>query len=149
MELRAQRHCVDNDRFFVWVIVEDDNLEQSARSVSANDEVSVDARDNAQGMAKCVLHVFVANAVLSRAVRDLHLDKVALSGVRVKLCLSAPRICRLPVSPTSRRPGTGRGGRSGLLHLPSGRSQRRFGFATIPSVRPVRPALLRSGERGV
>jgi hypothetical protein len=36
-------------------------------------------------MAKCVLHVVVAYAVLARAVRDLHLDKVALSRARVKV----------------------------------------------------------------
>ena len=30
MELRAQRHGVDHDRLFVWVVVEDDDLEQSA-----------------------------------------------------------------------------------------------------------------------
>jgi hypothetical protein len=42
-------------------------------------------------MAKCVLHVFVAYAVLARALRDLHLDKVALSSARVKFYLSGRR----------------------------------------------------------
>ena len=36
-----------------------------------------------------------------------------------------PPIRALLLSPTSRRPGTGHGGRSGLLQLPSGRSQPR------------------------
>jgi hypothetical protein len=36
-------------------------------------------------MAKCVLRVVVAYAVLARAVRDLRLDKVALSRTRVKV----------------------------------------------------------------
>jgi hypothetical protein len=30
MELWAQRHGVDHDRLFVWDVVEDDDLEQSA-----------------------------------------------------------------------------------------------------------------------
>lgn len=50
----------------------------------------------------------------------------------------------LLLSLTSRRPGTGRGGRSGLLHLPSGRSQRRFWFARKQVSLPVR-ALTTSG----
>ena len=54
------------------------------------------------------------------------------------------KLRRLLVSPTSRRPGTGRGGRSGLLHLPSGRSQRRFWFARKQVSLPVR-ALTTSG----
>ncbi len=90
MELRAQRHGVDHDRLIVWVIVKHDNLEKSPRSVSTNHKVSIDAGDNPQWMAKCVLHVLVANSVLSRAVRDLHHDKVALSRVRVKSDFRAP-----------------------------------------------------------
>ena len=91
MELWAQWHGVNHDRLFIWVIVEDDDLKQATCAVSADHEVSVDARDNSQGMAKCVLHVFVAYAVLARAVRDLHHDKVALSSPRVKVYLSGRR----------------------------------------------------------
>ena len=91
MELRAQRHGVNNDRLFIRVIVENDDLKQATCAVSADHEVSVDARDNSQGMAKCVLHVFVANAVLARTVRDLHIDKVALSSAYVKVYLSGRR----------------------------------------------------------
>ncbi len=105
MELWAQRHGVNHDRLFIWVIVEDDDLKQSTCAVSADHEVSVDARDDSQGMAKCVLHVFVAYAVLARAVRDLHLDKVALSSARVKFHLSGadPRLARYlrPLPPLS------------------------------------------------
>jgi hypothetical protein len=39
-------------------------------------------------MSDGVLHVFVVDAVLTRAVGDLHLDKVALSVACVKAALS-------------------------------------------------------------
>lgn len=46
------------------------------------------AGDHPQRIADGMLDVFVADAVLSRAVRDLHSDKVALSRRLVKATLS-------------------------------------------------------------
>jgi hypothetical protein len=63
-----------------WVVVEDYHLQQATGPVRADDEIPAVARDDANGMSDGVLHVFVADAVLSCAVRDLHLDKVALSA---------------------------------------------------------------------
>jgi len=63
----------------VWVVVEDHHLQQTAGPVRADDEVPPVSRDDSYGMSDGVPNVFVADAVLSRAVRDLHLDKVASS----------------------------------------------------------------------
>jgi hypothetical protein len=90
MELGSQRHGVDHDRFFIiWVVVENDDLQQAARSVRADHKVSARTRNHSQGMADYVLDVFAADAVLTGAVRDLHIDKVALSSGRVKVALSS------------------------------------------------------------
>jgi hypothetical protein len=79
---------VDHDRFLVRVVVEDHHLEQATGPVCADDEISALAGDDSCGMANGVQHVFVADAVLSCAVRDVHLDKVALSALVVKVALS-------------------------------------------------------------
>jgi hypothetical protein len=88
MKFGAQWHCVDHDRLFVRVVVEDHHLQQAAGPVCADDEISALTGDDPCGMANGVQHVFVADAVLSCAVRDLHLDKVALSAALVKVALS-------------------------------------------------------------
>lgn len=33
MELGSKGHCVDDDRFFVWVTIEDDDLQQRAGAI--------------------------------------------------------------------------------------------------------------------
>jgi hypothetical protein len=79
---------VDHDRLFVRVVVEDHHLQQATGPVCSDDEISAVAWDDSCGMANGVQHVFIADAVLSSAVRDLHLDKVALSASSVKVTLS-------------------------------------------------------------
>jgi hypothetical protein len=88
MELRSQWHCVDHDRLVVCIIVEYDNLQQSAGAIGSDDEISVGPWDHANWIANGVLDVFVEDAVLARAVRDVHSDKVALPGGSVKVTLS-------------------------------------------------------------
>jgi hypothetical protein len=88
MELGTQGHGVDHDRLLVRVIVEDHDLQEPAGAVRADDEIPPVAGDDSYGVSDGVLHVFVADAVLASAVGDLHHDKVALSGPRVKVTLS-------------------------------------------------------------
>ncbi len=92
---------MDHNRFFVWVVVEHDNLEQASGPIGTDDEVSTRARDDAERLANDVVDVFIEDAVLSRTARDLHFDKVALSGARVKC--AAGRLDRL-TSPDDARP---------------------------------------------
>jgi len=47
-------------------------------------------------MADYVLDIFVADAVLAGAVRDLQIDKVALSSGRVKVALSSSPAIKTP-----------------------------------------------------
>jgi hypothetical protein len=70
---------VDYDRLVVRIVVQDDNLQQSARAIGADDEVSARAGDHSDRVTYGVLDVFVEDAVLPRALRDVHSDKVALS----------------------------------------------------------------------
>jgi hypothetical protein len=88
MELGTQGHGVDHDRLLVRVIVEDHDLQEPAGAVRADDEIPPVAGDDSYGVSDGVLHVFVGDAVLASAVGDLHHDKVALSGPRVKVTLS-------------------------------------------------------------
>jgi hypothetical protein len=71
---------VNHDGLFVWFVVEDHHLQQAAGRVCADYEIPALAGEDSYGIANGVQHVFVADAVLVCAVRDLHLDKVALSG---------------------------------------------------------------------
>ena len=79
---------MDHDRLLVRVVVENHHHQQATGPVCSDDEISAVAWDDSCGMADGVQHVFVADAVLSGAVRDLHLDKVALSSSPVKVALS-------------------------------------------------------------
>ena len=88
MKRGSQGHGVDHNRLLVWVVVEDHDLQQAAGPVRADDEIPPVSRDDSWGMSDGVLNVFVAGAVLVRAVGDLHLDKVALSNRCVKVALS-------------------------------------------------------------
>ena len=88
MELGAERHSVDHDRVVVGGVIEHDDLEEPARPVGSDDEVSAAAGHDAHGVADCVPDVFVSNSMLSRAVRDLHSDKATLSECAVKVALS-------------------------------------------------------------
>jgi hypothetical protein len=88
MKFGAQWHRVDHDRLLVRVVIEEHHLQQATGPVCADDEISALTWDDLCGMANGVQHVFVADAVLSRAIRNLHLDKVALSGPPVKVALS-------------------------------------------------------------
>jgi hypothetical protein len=87
MELGTQCHGVDHDGLLLRVIVEDHDLEESAGSVRANNQIPSIAWDDSYGVADGMLHVFVEDAVLASAIGDLHHDKVALSGPRVKMTL--------------------------------------------------------------
>ena len=71
MELGSQRRWVDHDRLFIWVVIEDDDLQQAPRSVCADHKISARSRDHSQGIANCVLHVFVPDTVLACAVRAI------------------------------------------------------------------------------
>ena len=88
MKFGAQWHCMNDDRLVVRVVVKDHYLQQTTGSVRADDEISAVARDDSRGMANSVQHVFIADPVLACAIRDLHLDKVALSALAVKVALS-------------------------------------------------------------
>jgi hypothetical protein len=79
---------MDHDRLLVRVVVEDHHLQQTTGPVRADDKISALAWDDSSGMTNSVQHVFVADPVLACAVRDLHLDKVALSASPVKAALS-------------------------------------------------------------
>lgn len=79
---------MNHDGHLLRVIVEDHDLEQPAGAVRTNDEIPPVAWDDSYGVSDGVLRVFVEDAVLASAVGDLHLDKVALSGPRVKVALS-------------------------------------------------------------
>jgi hypothetical protein len=88
MKFGAQWHCVDHDRLLVGVVVKDHYLQQTTGPVRADNEIAAIAWDDSCGMANGVQHVFVANAVLACTVRDVDLDKVALSAPVVKVALS-------------------------------------------------------------
>jgi hypothetical protein len=90
---------VDHDGLLVRVIVEDHDFEQPAGSIGADDKVPSIAVNHAEGVADGVSDVLVADTVLTRAVRDLHEDKLALSRISVKVTLST---CPGAVKGTSR-----------------------------------------------
>jgi hypothetical protein len=79
---------MDHDRLLVRLVVKDHHLQQTTGPVRADDEISAVTWNDSGGMANSVEHVFVADAVLSCAIRNLHLDKVALSRPSVKVALS-------------------------------------------------------------
>jgi hypothetical protein len=81
MELGSQGHRVDHDGLFVRVIVQNHDLKQPTAAVRTDDQVPPLARDYAEGVADSVIDVFIPDAVLSRAVRNPHVDRVALSTV--------------------------------------------------------------------
>ncbi len=72
VELWPDRHCVDDHRLLMRVVIEDDDLEQAAGPIRADDEIPVLAGQHADGVAYRVVDVLVVNAMLSRAFRDLH-----------------------------------------------------------------------------
>jgi len=94
---------MNHDRLLVRVIVENNNLQQPPSSIRADDEIPSFAGNHPQRIPDGMLDVFVANPVLSRAVRDLHRDKVALSRRIVKATLSS-RV--LQADPGAAGPGT-------------------------------------------
>jgi hypothetical protein len=79
---------VDHDRLLIWVVIEDHHLQQATGPVRADEKIPAFAGNHSYGMTNSVKHVFVADAVLSCAVRDFRLDKVALSAPFVKAALS-------------------------------------------------------------
>ena len=81
---------MDHDRLLVGVVIEDDDLQQAAGAIGTDDEVSAGAGDHAYGKADGMQDVFVEDAVLSRTVRDVHDDKVALSPGIVKVSVVEP-----------------------------------------------------------
>jgi hypothetical protein len=81
MELGSKLHRMNDDRLFVRIVVKDDHLEQSTRTIRADDEITALSNYHPQGIADRVVDVLIADSVLTRAVRDLHLDKVTLSIV--------------------------------------------------------------------
>jgi len=89
MELGPKLHRMNDDRLFVRIVVEDDHLEQPTRTIRADDEVAALPSNHPKGIADRVVDVLIADPVLARAVRDLHLDKVTLSKRGVKVTLSA------------------------------------------------------------
>ena len=79
---------MDHDRLLIWVVIEDHHLQQATGPVRADEKIPAFAGNHSYGMTNSVKHVFVADAVLSCAVRDFRLDKVALSAPFVKASLS-------------------------------------------------------------
>ncbi len=70
VELAAEGHRVDGHRFAV--VVEDDDFEEPARTVSTDVEIAVSLVDDAYGVADGVFNVGAVDAVLAGGVRDLH-----------------------------------------------------------------------------
>lgn len=70
---------MDHNRLLLRVVVQDDHLEQSAGTVRTDDKVPPFTGDHSKGMANGMVNVLVADAVPAGAIRDLHLDKGALS----------------------------------------------------------------------
>ena len=89
MELGAKLHRMNDDRLFVRIVVEYDHLEQPARAIRADDEIAALSCDHPQGIANRVVDVLIADPVLARAIRNLHVDKVTLSNIGVKVTLCA------------------------------------------------------------
>lgn len=58
------------------VVVENNDFEQPARTVSTDVEIAVSLVDDAYGVADGVLDVGVVDAVLAGGVRDLHLGRL-------------------------------------------------------------------------
>ncbi len=54
------------------VVVEDDDFEEPARTVSTDVEIAVSLVDDAYGVADGVFNVGAVDAVLAGGVRDLH-----------------------------------------------------------------------------
>ena len=89
MELRSQRHRVDHDRVFIGIVVEDHDLQQSTRSIGADEQVPTLSVDDPDRVTQGVLDVLVVDAMTSSTVSDLHVgtrvpclagyDKVSLS----------------------------------------------------------------------
>lgn len=44
MELGSKRHRVDHDWLFVWVVIEDDDLQQSAGAIGTDHQIPTFAR---------------------------------------------------------------------------------------------------------
>ena len=70
VELAAEGHRVDGHR--LAVVVEDDDFEEPARTVSTDVEIAVSLVDDAYGVADGVFNVGAVDAVLAGGVRDLH-----------------------------------------------------------------------------
>jgi len=85
----AEAPSHDDDRLFVRIVVEDDHLKQPTRTIRADDEVAALSGNHPKRIADRVVDVLIADPVLARAVRYLHLDKVTLSKRGVKVTLSA------------------------------------------------------------
>ncbi len=91
---------MDDNWLLVLIVVENHDLEQSAGSIRADDQVPSLAGDHAERVAQSVVNVLIQDAVLSRAVRYLH-DKVTLSTWSVKVALST----RWDVCPVTKNHG--------------------------------------------
>ncbi len=64
VELGPDRHGVDDHGLLMLVVIEDDDLEQPARAILANDELPVLAGEHPDGVAYRVVDVLVVNAML-------------------------------------------------------------------------------------
>lgn len=63
---------MNHNGLLIRVVVEDDDLQQPARTIRSDDEISSFTWNHPQWIADGMLDVLIADAVLSRAVGDLH-----------------------------------------------------------------------------
>jgi hypothetical protein len=75
MELGPKGHCMDDDRIFVRIVVEDDDLELSTRNIRADDEIPAFAGNHPKRISDGMVDVLISDPVLARAVRYLHLGQ--------------------------------------------------------------------------
>jgi len=75
------------DRHRLAVVVEHNDFQEPAGPVGTNVEITVALAHYAEGVANCVLDVFVGNTVFTRVVRDLHLCRLLCSALAVQVTL--------------------------------------------------------------
>lgn len=75
------------DRHRLAVVIENNDLKESAGSVGTDVEVTVALAHDADSVADCVLDVFVSNVVFTGVVRDLHMRRLPCPPSHVQVTL--------------------------------------------------------------
>lgn len=66
---------MDDHRLFIWIVVENDDLEKASGSVGFDNEGLPFASYQSDRVADSMGDVFVRDTVLASAVRDLHMTR--------------------------------------------------------------------------